>query len=275
MASFLSQVRRLSTSAPRLAKAAEAAAAPELPLVQLGGLQARYGRALFALGLRNKNLEELASHLQEFNNARSNNAALRDFCNDPSIPRLQKQKLLEDALTKTQLSPILKNFLGTLAQSGRLKDLDNISEGFAKLMEAYKKQLVVTLVTATPASTQVKSDLEALIKKHHVKGNQQLEVRTQVDPSILGGLTLTIGNQYVDMSVRTQLQEIRTVLGQSVTPAISADLRQQLEKSDARGFTLAAAVHEQGAKEFDINSYHAYRQKYDKLITDAAIKPKI
>eukprot|EP00736_Rhodelphis_marinus_P007822 Rmarinus@m.22823 len=265
--SLFTQLRGISSSSVMRCEAASGR-----PNVQLGGVAGRYSLALYNIAQKANSIPVISEHLQAFKQARSSSPTLRQILDDPTIPRVEKAKSLEAALAKTQLDQNLKQFLGTCAHSGRLAELDEIMDGFDKLVAAHKNEVEAVITTADPISAGIKKELTDLIQKNFVQKGRSLVLTTEVDPSVLGGMTVMVGTKYIDLSVRTQLQEIRNVLYKSVAPAMSPALRKHLDQSDAKSFTLKAAL--ESNKEYSLDHYHNYRKQYDSLLNEAALRPK-
>ncbi|MDQ7833010.1 MAG: F0F1 ATP synthase subunit delta [Desulfovibrionaceae bacterium] len=168
----------------------------------------RYAKALFSLGLGQggdavsaygKDLEELAAVLENVPEL------MRVFAN-PIFVASEKKAVLDGVLAKLSVSPVVKNFLGLLAEKERLSFLPEIAVYFRTLLDeaqgVVRGRLVTALNLAEARRDQIKSKLEAQTGK-------KLVLDFAVDPEILGGVMLKVGDKVLDASLRAQLQILK------------------------------------------------------------------
>jgi len=168
----------------------------------------RYAKALFSLGLGQggdavsaygKDLEELAAVLENVPEL------MRVFAN-PIFVASEKKAVLDGVLAKLAVSPMVKNFLGLLAEKERLAFLPEIAVYFRTLLDeaqgVVRGRLVTALNLAEARRDQIKSKLEAQTGK-------KLVLDFAVDPEILGGVMLKVGDKVLDASLRAQLQILK------------------------------------------------------------------
>ena len=98
-------------------------------------------------------------------------------------------------------------FLETVIEKGRQKELPKILDYFVNRVKEYKKIGIVTVTSAVELSAEQKAHTET--KLLETTAFVSLEVTYSVDPAILGGLVIRIGDRVVDSSIRTRLGEIR------------------------------------------------------------------
>jgi len=98
-------------------------------------------------------------------------------------------------------------FLETVIEKGRQKELPKILDYFVNRVKEYKKIGIVTVTSAVELSAEQKAHTEA--KLLETTAFVSLEVTYSVDPAILGGLVIRIGDRVVDSSIKTRLGEIR------------------------------------------------------------------
>lgn len=110
---------------------------------------------------------------------------------------------------KLGLSTLAHNFLGVLAQNGRLSLLDEIESAFDRLYDDDKGILNVRVTTAVPmddAQTRRLTDVLASVY------DKQIRLNPTVDENLIGGLTVQVGTVMADLSVKTQLQKINLAM---------------------------------------------------------------
>ncbi len=104
-------------------------------------------------------------------------------------------------------------FAGVLADNGRLVEIEKVLIGFNSLMKAHRKEVSAIVTTAEPLeSAQLASVKDSL--KNFVKTDEKVLVDTAVNPAILGGLTVRVGDKFVDLSIIKRINEIKRLLDQ-------------------------------------------------------------
>ena len=105
---------------------------------------------------------------------------------------------------------------GVLADNGRLLEVEKVLGNFTTLMKAHRKEVSATVTTAEPLdSAQLTSVKDSL--KNFIKGDEKLILDSSVDPSILGGLTVRVGDKFVDLSIIKRINEIKRLLDQPLS----------------------------------------------------------
>lgn len=168
----------------------------------------RYARALFALGKKKglPELEQLGSDLAALRDALSNSPELMQLYKNPLFSVEDKLKVTESILDELKASDYSRNFCRLLAEKGRLATLPDIAAVFSELLDAEKGIIRGELVTAVELNeTKRKTVLEDLNKQV----SQTLELSYSVNPDLLGGVLLKVGDQVLDASLRAQLSILK------------------------------------------------------------------
>ena len=163
-----------------------------------------YGDALFEAAMERDMLSPVYEEVQSLQTILMENADLVQFLNHPQIIKEEKLKVVEN-IFKGRVSDDLMGFLET--EKGRQKELPKILDYFVNRVKEYKKIGIVTVTSAVELSAEQKAHTEA--KLLETTAFVSLEVTYSVDPAILGGLVIRIGDRVVDSSIRTRLGEIR------------------------------------------------------------------
>merc|ERR1711911_479786 len=106
----------------------------------------------------------------------------------------------------------LKDFQDLISKDDRL---DAIINAFKSIMSAYRGEVPCQVTSAKPLDEESLKEVEAAMAGFLQEG-QSLQMTTKVDPSILGGLVVVIGDRYVDLSLATKIQRYSQLLGQAV-----------------------------------------------------------
>jgi F-type H+-transporting ATPase subunit delta len=167
-----------------------------------------YASALFEIAKAEGNLDEVEDELFRFARALEGSDELRYALTDELVPAERRQAIVEDLLGR-KASHVTASLVSFVVGAGRGRDLPAI---IAKLVEraASEKDRTVAEVRSAVALTEDQQHrLGAALANATGK---QVEVKVVVDPSILGGLVATVGDTVIDGSVRTRLDQIRSIL---------------------------------------------------------------
>jgi len=176
------------------------------PPIQLFGLEGRYASALYSAATKMKQLEKVENELTQVQEAIKKNKHLRDVITSPIINRKLLETTLRDVGAKASLSTATTNLLALLAENGRLKKADGIINAFKTIMAAHRGEIVCEVKTAKPLDGSQRKQLEEVLRKF-IKSNQTIQLKASVDPALIGGLVVSIGDKYVDMSVATKVKK--------------------------------------------------------------------
>ncbi|KAJ8388528.1 hypothetical protein AAFF_G00132420 [Aldrovandia affinis] len=198
------QVRQFSSTASRpVAKLIK-------PPIQVYGVEGRYATALFSAASKQKNLDLVEKELFQVSGL-IKSARLSSIVMNPHIKRSLKQKIFNEALTKEKLSPITINLVNLLAENGRLTLTPDVISAFGKMMSAHRGEVICSVTTAQPLDEANLADLKTALNGFLQKG-ETLKLETKSDASILGGMIVSIGDKYVDMSTKTKIQKLTKII---------------------------------------------------------------
>lgn len=171
----------------------------------------RYADALFSLAARqdknaSDNYGEMLSELAALLAAEPKLAFL---LKSPLFEIAEKKAVMSAILEKMQADRIFNNFCNLLADKGRLAELPGIAEWYGIMLDNANGILRGKVVTAVSLTPEKK---EAIKKSLEQKANKQMELAFAVDPDILGGLVLAVGDKVLDTSLRAQLGALGDIL---------------------------------------------------------------
>jgi F-type H+-transporting ATPase subunit delta len=123
----------------------------------------------------------------------------------PLISAERKQQLLADTFGG-RVHPYMLNFMRLLVQRRRIVYLPAICEQYQILLRALQQTVLVEVTTAVPLGD---AQADALVERVKARtGAQRVELRRRVEPDILGGMILKIGDEVIDSSLRGQLRKL-------------------------------------------------------------------
>ncbi|KAM7533646.1 hypothetical protein Aperf_G00000119277 [Anoplocephala perfoliata] len=185
------------------------------PPTQFFGIDGRYATALFSAAVKSKNLEIVEKDLLKLKNALASDAKLRNFCHDPTIQRHAKVQAFSDAMKKLGLSTQVNNMLQILAENGRLGMLKKVLDTFEQIMVSHRGEVSCVVTTAKPLDRSTEKELSSALEKFLEPG-QKLNLFLKVHPELIGGMVVSIGDKYVDMSILKKVRSYRAILDQPV-----------------------------------------------------------
>merc|ERR1711957_74159 len=181
------------------------------PPEHLYGLHARYANATYTAASKASILDKVESELEAIKLTATNSETFKAFLDNPLISRDAKEKTVNDMLGDN-VSNITLNLMLTLAGNARLADTPKIIETYSELMKAKRGEVEATITSAEPL-TKTQTDAVASAMKTQVGEGKTVILSTKVAPSILGGLQVQIGDQFLDLSVGSKIDSIsRTVV---------------------------------------------------------------
>ena len=161
-----------------------------------------YGNALFELALEQNNLDQMMQEAVFIRQCLEENDDLIKVLNHPKIPKDEKITLLETVF-KGQVSDEMSGFLAVLISKDRQGGIFGIFDYFMHCAREYKKIGVLYVTSAVTLSAVQKEQIEARVLE--LTGYVSLEVKYEVDESLIGGLVLRINDRVVDSSIKTKL----------------------------------------------------------------------
>ncbi|XP_045886026.1 ATP synthase subunit O, mitochondrial isoform X1 [Micropterus dolomieu] len=198
------QVRQFSTSVIRPASKLIK------PPIQVYGVEGRYATALFSAASKQSKLDQVEQELGKVTTLLKD-SKLSSVLMNPHIKRSIKQKTFNDVLAKAKLSPITINLINVLAENGRLTLTGDVINAFGKMMSAHRGEVICSVTTAQPLDAANLSELKVALNGFLQKG-ETIKLETKSDPSILGGMIVSIGDKYVDMSTKTKIQKLTKLM---------------------------------------------------------------
>ncbi|XP_050785683.1 ATP synthase subunit O, mitochondrial [Gopherus flavomarginatus] len=208
MAAAAGQLRFFSTS---LARPASQLVKPP---IQVYGLEGRYATALYSAASKQKKLDQVEKELSRVLTLLKD-PKLSSVVVNPHVKSVIKQKTINDALVKEKLSPITINFMKLLAENGRLQQTPDVISAFGKIMSAYRGEVLCSVTTANPLDEAGLAELKTALSGFLAKG-EVLKLETKTDPSILGGMIVSIGDKYADMSTKSKIQKLTKIMRDTV-----------------------------------------------------------
>jgi F-type H+-transporting ATPase subunit delta len=169
-----------------------------------------YADALFGAAKEKGKLDAIREQLGAFADALAETKEMQLFFFSPYFSSAEKSDGLEKAIAGAE--PELVNFLELLIEKHRMPVLFRIRRSYDSLWDKENKRLGVTVTSAVELDPEVARRSGSEIEQQ--TGNQ-VELQSKVDPEILGGLVVQVGNMVLDTSIRNRLEKLRKSVAQA------------------------------------------------------------
>lgn len=164
----------------------------------------RYADALFQLGVEQANLDQLSEELKQVRTVFLTTNQLTDFLEHPRISNEKKKQFLDEVFQDVHIH--VKNLLKLLVERHRINVIPAIADQLVLRMNEAKGVAEATVYSVRELSNEEQKQLELTLAKRFNKHAIQLE--NKLDPSIIGGIRVQMGNTIVDGSIKGKLKRI-------------------------------------------------------------------
>lgn len=167
----------------------------------------RYAEAAFELASRDGSHERWGRDLETAAGIAADER-VSGVLDNPSIPHPERQQLVQRILGPRVEGPAL-NLVRLLVERGRAELLPQIAVEYRRLANRHAGIVEAVVTSAAPLTTE---ETEALRQRIEGMAGARIDLRTDVDPSLIGGLTVKVGGRLLDASVRGRLERLRDEL---------------------------------------------------------------
>jgi F-type H+-transporting ATPase subunit delta len=174
-------------------------------MAELATIARPYAEALFKAA--GSDLTGAAAWLDELA-AIASNAQLQQYAGNPGVTDAQTFDVMT-GVAKTPLSDPAKNFLRVVISNGRVGVLPEIASQFRALKNARAGSAEATVFSAFALDTHALSDLAVTLEKRF---GRKLNIQVEIEPELIGGVRVVVGDEVLDTSVRARLAQMRAAL---------------------------------------------------------------
>lgn len=171
-----------------------------------------YARSLFEVAREQNKLDELREQLGQFADAMKQNRELELFFFSPYFSTNEKQEGLEKLLDGADGQ--FMNFLKLLIENHRMPVIYRLRREYDRLWERENRLLPVVLTSAVELDEQTVKNLGQRIGE---RTGSTVALTTTVEPDIIGGIVVRVGNSILDASIRNRLEQLRTQVAQGAS----------------------------------------------------------
>ncbi len=163
-----------------------------------------YAEALFQVAKQKGKLDAIREQLAQVADALESDRDLAVFFFSPYFSSAEKRDGIARAIAGAE--PELTNFLELLVEKHRMPVIFRMRRRFDEMWAEENRQLDVTLTSAVELDPEVVERVGAEIER---QTDRKVQLRSQVDGDLLGGLVLQVGNMVLDASIRNRLERLR------------------------------------------------------------------
>jgi F-type H+-transporting ATPase subunit delta len=171
-----------------------------------------YARSLFEVAREHGKLDELREQLAQFADALEENRGLAVFFFSPYFSTKEKQEALGRLLDGAEEE--LVNFLSLLIEKHRMPVIFRIRGEYERLWDEENRTLPVEITSAIELD---QATTEKLGKTIGERAGRKVTLAARVDPNILGGIVVRVGNSILDASIRNRLEQLRRHVAQGAS----------------------------------------------------------
>jgi F-type H+-transporting ATPase subunit delta len=169
-----------------------------------------YARALFEVGKERGDLDDVREQIAQFADALEAERGLQTFFFSPYFSTDEKKDGLHKAIDGAD--DAVMNFLELLVEKHRMPAIFRIRRELDRMWREENKMLPVQLTSAIELDAETVEDLGRTIGE---RTGRKVDVTATVNPDILGGIVLRVGNSILDASIRNRLESLRKQVARS------------------------------------------------------------
>jgi F-type H+-transporting ATPase subunit delta len=175
----------------------------------MASMAGRYAAALFELAKEQKQLDQVERDVRTFQSLLEGSVDLTRLVRSPVIGAEAQARALEAVLAKAGISGFTGNFLKLIVRNRRLFAVGDMLKAFQSLLARERGEVNANVASAHPLSAE---QLQVLSDSLKASIGRNVQIRTRVDPNLLGGLIVKVGSKMIDSSLRTKLNNLKVAM---------------------------------------------------------------
>lgn len=164
-----------------------------------------YAESLFDVTEEKGTTNQVMTELKELNKVFTDNEDLYGFYTSPQVKKEEKKETLK-GIWESQLSPETMNLLYVLLDKRRAMEFKGVVKQFEKLVQEKNNVVTGVVYLAKPCSDELFQKIE---KKLSDVTGKNLQLTREIDPTLIGGIKVKIGDRIVDSTVASKLKELK------------------------------------------------------------------
>ena len=172
-------------------------------MIELTPLARPYAKALFASAVESNNLDKMADELRTMATA-SQTDGVKNTIENPALSRKEVVDILMNLFEESS-SDTSKKLIEILAENKRLNLLEPIYSIYQTLLEKHKEQNSIQVFVAVEPGNEAKDSIEKKLRSTYGK---DANIYFSKDPKMMGGLSIKIGDETLDLSIRGKVNKL-------------------------------------------------------------------
>jgi F-type H+-transporting ATPase subunit delta len=169
----------------------------------------QYATALADIALEQGAADPVKKQLDDFGAAYAESAELRNVLANPAVERTAKHGVIEKLATRLGASRIVRNFLFVIVDNQRTHLLPEILQSFEEVIRQRQGAAEADVTSASELTAPQKTLLQQTLER---LTGRKIQAKYSLDPALLGGAVVRIGDTIYDGSVRNRLNQMRARL---------------------------------------------------------------
>ncbi|MGY3088291.1 F-type H+-transporting ATPase subunit delta [Hymenobacter sp. UYAg731] len=170
---------------------------------------ARYAKSLLDLGQEMGTLDAVKADMDLLSKTMADSRELRLLLRNPIVKHDKKLAILK-AIFEGKVSDMTLRFFTILTDKNRESAIEGIGPEFLAQYNVLQGIQSAQVTSATPLTPTARAEMQALVTRE--TGLTEVQLTEKVDPELIGGFVLRVGDNQIDDSVRTSLRKLRTSL---------------------------------------------------------------
>ena len=175
----------------------------------VSGVAGRYASALFEVARDGNAVDQVSRDLDTFDRMLAESPDLVRLVKSPVFSTEDQTKAIGAILAKAGIGGVAGNVIRLTAANRRLFILPDLIRAYRALVAKSRGIVSASVTVAEEPSPRVMEDIRSALRE---MAGSDVDVRTKVDPSLIGGLIVKIGSRMVDASLKTKLNSIRIAM---------------------------------------------------------------
>ncbi len=169
----------------------------------------RYAKSLLDLAREKKLVDVIYDDMLFFRQIIDENRLLGLVLKNPVV-RAEKKAAIVNAVFGGKVNPMTMSFFDIIARKNREAIIDPIAEEYVRLYNQERGVQSATITTTMPLNDGLRDQIKGMVLK--TTGAKSVELHEKVDPTLIGGYVLRMGDEQLDASLRNQLNQVRMQL---------------------------------------------------------------
>lgn len=165
----------------------------------------RYAKSLLDLCIERNEVDAVALNMSELHTTIRGSHELELMLSSPVIKGDLKWKVITTLFEKS-MEEVTMKFIHLMIEKGREAFLKDVSKSFTDLVRIHRNQVLADVVTAAPMNEESR---KAILAAAQSLTSAQIEITERVDPTLIGGFVVRVGDQQLDASIAQKIKQLK------------------------------------------------------------------